>query len=101
MATTFARSPADAEAMLLKRYGNNAKGVCGLNWKNSGSGHAFAWIIENGKVTWLDFQNGKLGDDVKEYWKKATTNAPLQLYRIDDKLDEIDFEKLQKCSDLH
>lgn len=99
-AVKFGRSPQDAAEMLLRRFGANASGVCGVNWKQGG-GHAFSWMIRDGKVTFLDFQSALKGADLDRFWKSINPNGPLHLARLDDALEDIDFAELGKYVDLH
>lgn len=95
-ARTFGKSPKDAAAMLVKRYGNNAKGVVNIKWKGSDIGHAFSWIIEDGKVNFLDFQNGQSGSQLYRYWKNIDQSGPLILAQLTDNL-KIKPEGIQKA----
>lgn len=83
-ATAFGASPEKASQMLLKKYGNNASGVCNIMWKDGG-GHAFSWKINNGIVSFFCPQKG-LDDYVvrNAFWSEIDTNGPLQIARIDD-----------------
>ena len=68
-AVKFGRSRQDAAEMLVRRFGNNASGVCGVQWK-TGGGHAFNWQIKNGVVSFFDGQAGKDDSFVSRvYWK--------------------------------
>ncbi len=95
-ATKFAKSPADAASMIQKRFGDNAKGVCSIQWKNGG-GHCFSWITENGKTSFMDFQ--KNDNNIARYWSMIKSDGALTLAQIGDDV-EIDFEKLAKFVDV-
>ena len=58
-ATRFAKSPEDAAQMLKKRFGNNASGAVGIDFRGGRGGHVFSWTIRDGAVEFLDFQQGK------------------------------------------
>lgn len=94
-ATKFGRSRQDAVEMLLKRYGQNAEGVCSIQWKN-GSGHAFNWKIKDGIVSFFDSQQGRDDSVVSKYWSKGLIdpNGSLQLARLDGL--EIDLNALKE-----
>ena len=59
MASRFAKSRADAEKLLVEKFGQNASGVIGVNWTKEmgGGGHAFNFQIFNGHVVFSDYQN--------------------------------------------
>lgn len=93
-AVKFGRSRNDAAEMLLKRFGQNAEGVCSVQWK-TGTGHAFNWKIKNGVVSFFDAQQGR--DDAYvsgKYWKMINPNDSLALARLDDA--EINFDAIKK-----
>jgi hypothetical protein len=94
-ATKFGRSRNDAAEMLLKRFGDNAEGVCSVQWKNSNSGHIFNWDIKDGKVSFFDAQNG-WGDDIvsSRFWRAIDSQGNLQIARLDG-LD-INFDEIKK-----
>lgn len=97
-AAKFGRSRQDAAEMLIKRYGNNAEGVCSIIWKNSNGGHAFNWVIKNGVVSFFDAQNG-LDDSIisKTFWGRIDPQGTLNILRLDNA--EIDFEALKQFVD--
>lgn len=99
-AVKFGKSPQDAADMLLRKFGNNASGVCGVNWKQGG-GHAFSWMIKDGKVTFLDFQSALKGEELNRFWRNINPNGTLHLARLDNALDDIDFAELKNYVDLH
>lgn len=82
-AIKFGRSRNDAAEMLLKRFGNNAEGVVGVQWRN-GQGHAFNWKIKDGIVSFFDAQQGLNDDRVSmRYWSMIDPKGALQLTRLD------------------
>lgn len=84
-ATKFGRSRNDAAEMLLKRYGQNAEGVCNIQWKGRPDGHVFNWKIKDGVVSFFDAQNG--WDDAtvsNSFWGKIDPQGFLQLARLDN-----------------
>lgn len=92
-ATTFGKSIEDAQAMLVKRYGDNAQGACGITWSNGTGGHVFGWKIVNGKASFFDEQSGKI--DVSSYWDASKLqhidpNGSLQIVRLDDLVPNAD-----------
>ncbi len=94
-ARTFGKSPRDAAAMLVRRYGNNARGVVNIKWKGSDVGHAFSWIIEDGRVNFLDFKTGQSGSQLYKYWTSIDPDGSLTLAQITDAL-KIKPEGIQK-----
>lgn len=94
-ATKFGKSRDDAAEMLVKRFGQNADGVCNIQWKGKSDGHVFNWSIRNGIVTFFDAQNG-LPDEVvsKQFWGNIDPYGFLQLARLDN--TEINFDAIQK-----
>lgn len=94
-AVKFGRSRQDAAEMLLKRFGENAEGVCNIQWKGKNSGHVFNWQIKNGVVSFFDAQNGLDDASVSSsFWKLIDPQGFLQLARLDNV--EIDFEAIKK-----
>ena len=56
-AVNFGKSFGDAEAMLRKNFGDNAKGIVGFQWADgNGDGHVITWIMDNGKAKFYDYQ---------------------------------------------
>ena len=94
-ATKFGRSRKDAAEMLVKRFGDNAEGLCSIDWKGGG-GHCFSWKIKDRKVLFFDCQPGTKGDLVKKYWELGMIdeNGPLTLARLDGA--EINWEAISK-----
>lgn len=96
-AVDFSKSPEKAASMLISRFGNNAKGVCGVKWKGEGmTGHAFTWVIENGIVTFADGQTGKIGSQIDYFWKHIDPMGELSLCRLDNVMDDIDVDELER-----
>jgi len=87
---SFASSADVAARYLKKEYGNNAAGVIAVGWKNSSSGHAFSWRIQNGKVEFLDFQSGRGDNDTRRYWPRISTDKSIFFARLDDKSPNLD-----------
>lgn len=92
-ASKFGRSKGDAAAMLVKRYGDNAAGVCGITWLD-GTGHTFNWQIQNGVVTFFDAQKGRGDSSIGGYWNLIDPNGSLTLARLDNA--ELNFDGLSK-----
>lgn len=83
-AVKFGRSRKDAAEMLLKRYGDNAEGIVGVQWKGGRGGHVFNWVIKNGVVSFFDAQQGLNDDRVSlKYWNIMDPQGALQLARLD------------------
>lgn len=84
-AVKFGKSRQDAAEMLIKRYGQNAEGVCSIQWKGGG-GHAFNWKIRDGIVSFFDGQKNRNDSIVSLYWSREliNPNGNLQLARLDD-----------------
>lgn len=91
-AAKFGRSQKDASEMLLKRFGPNAQGLCGVQWKGGHGGHTFSWKIIDGVVSFFDAQAGS--DDVGHYWNGIDLAGNLTLARLDDV--EIDLDAISK-----
>jgi len=86
-ARKFGRSVEDASEMLVKKFGNNASGVCSIQWKEDApfiGGHAFNWNVKNGKVHFMDFQGNRNHERVKQYWQWIDQNNSLTLARLDN-----------------
>ena len=89
-ATTFGRSKEDAAKMLVKRFGQNAEGICSIQWKNtipgeSVGGHVFSWKIKDGRVLFIDYQQQLAGRDLDtlKYWNYIDPSGKLYLARLD------------------
>ncbi len=95
-AVKFGRSRQDAAEMLVRRYGQNAEGICGVQWKKeyNGGGHCFSWKIKDGVVSFFDNNIG-MGDDIaSRYFGKIDPNGSLTLARLDGL--EIDLDAIRK-----
>lgn len=93
-ATKFAKSPEDAAEMLKKRFGDNASGAVGVQWRGSG-GHTFSWDIKDGVVKFLDFQQAWDDNSVRKFnWRHIDPNGSLTLARLDTA--EINEETIEK-----
>lgn len=92
-AIKFGKSRKDAEELLIRLFGNNAEGVCGIQWFGGRGGHTFNWKIENGVVTFIDFKQGTFGNQLDWYWKNIDPQGSLQIARLDGA--EINFEGLK------
>lgn len=96
-AVVFGKSKHDAESMLVRRFGRNARGIVCVKWRSSNEGHAFNWSITDGIVKFMDFNKGS--DNVDMYWRGIDLMGDLTLARLDDK--EINFDELRKYVDYH
>lgn len=102
-AVKFGKSRQDATEMLLKRFGNNAYGVCSIDWNPDNSlgfegGHAFSWKIEDGVVSFFDGQANRDDVMVSKYWSKGLIylHGSLQIARLDDVINTIDLDLMKK-----
>ena len=98
--TTFGKSREDAERMLKKRFGDNAKGFVNVEWKDGG-GHAFNFEIVNGKVLFKDYKYGYPDWKVSQYWNyiDASGNKHFSMIRLDGLVPNRD--ALEKINDIH
>lgn len=92
-AVKFGKSKQDAAEMLVKRFGQEAEGVCAVQFKNGG-GHAFNWSIKKGVTKFFDGQTGLDDAGVEKYWKIINPNDSLILARLDNA--EINLDTIQK-----
>lgn len=87
-AVKFGRSPLDASEMLVKKFGENASGVCGIQYKGGTGGHAFNWVIKNGAVKFFDGQDvtSPINDPrkIEQFWKLINPNDHLTIARLDN-----------------
>lgn len=96
----FGRSRKDAAEMLINKFGQNASGVCSIQWKKEytpngrGGGHAFNWSIKDGVVKFFDGQANKNDNIVSNYWKMIDPNGGLTLARLDNA--EINFDGVKE-----
>ena len=83
-AIKFGRSRKDAAEMLIRRFGDNADGVCSVQFKQGG-GHIFNWTIKDGLVSFFDAQNN-WDDSIcsKYFWEWINPNDALQIARLDN-----------------
>lgn len=72
-----------ASQYLVERFGNEAKGFVAIKWRKEygGHGHAFNFEIHNGKVTYMDYKNGKNDTDI-DYFEKIDPNGHLTLINL-------------------
>lgn len=84
-AAKFGKSTKDASEMLINKFGQNASGVCDVQFKGGG-GHAFNWSIKDGVVKFFDGQDvtSKINTNIDAFWKKIDTNGGLTLARLDN-----------------
>lgn len=87
-AVTFGKSVDDASNMLVKKFGNNAAGAVGINFKN-GKGHTFNFFIDDGVVTFVDGQDAmsKINmsrDKLDQFWRAIDSQGSLTLVRFDN-----------------
>lgn len=87
-AVKFGKSTKDASEMLINKFGQNASGVCDVQFKGGG-GHAFNWSIKDGVVKFFDGQDVKspINDEklIDIWWnQKIDTNGGLTLARLDN-----------------
>ena len=91
----FGKSKADASEMLIKKFGQNASGVCSIQWIKGAGGHAFNWEIKDGIVSFFDGQSARDDNYISNYYFKLIDKAgSLTLARLDNA--EINFEALAK-----
>ena len=86
-AVTFGKSVDDASNMLVKKFGNNAAGAVGVNFKN-GKGHTFNFFIDDGVVTFVDGQDATsfINDRamIDKFWRYIDSQGALTLVRFDN-----------------
>lgn len=82
--------------MLVRKFGQNASGVVGVQWRNRGGrGHAFNWEIKDGIVLFFDGQQGNGDAYVSDiYFRLIDTTGSLFLARLDNA--KPNFETLKK-----
>ena len=95
-AVKFGRSKADAEEMLIKRFGNNAEGLVAVDLKNGSvtGGHCFSWSIQDGVVKFRDFNTGRDDSSVSNYWRIIDPNGQLTVAKLE--VDGMNIEALKK-----
>lgn len=86
------------EKSILKRFPEGSRGAIAGAWKPSrlGSnastgGHAFNWVVENGRVRFFDVQTEEL--DVGRYFKALDPNQMMSYARLDNL--EINFDGIK------
>ena len=67
----FGESPKEAKAMLVRRFGNDAKGIVSLPILDSDVGHEIYFEIKNGICTFTDYKHGFQDYQVVRYWDDA------------------------------
>lgn len=86
-AVKFGRSRQDAAEMLISKFGNNASGVCDIQFKGGG-GHAFNWSIKEGVVKFFDGQDvaSPINDSnfIDMWWRTINPNGGLTIARLDN-----------------
>ncbi len=88
-ATIFGKSVSNASEMLIRKFGSNASGVCGVDFRDVYGGttnHAFNWSIKDGVVTFFDGQNSKslINMYPDRIWKSIVRDGSLTLARLDN-----------------
>lgn len=83
---------------LLKRFPEGSRGAISVQWNpkhtrsgRTGLGHAFSWMIEDGKVRFFDGQTGDV--DVERYLNLADPNQMMSYARLDNL--EINFDGIK------
>lgn len=86
------------EKSILKRFPEGSRGAIAAAWNPkrlrpgaSTTGHAFNWIVENGKVRFYDAQTEDL--DVERYFKLLDPNQMMSYARLDNL--EINFDGIK------
>lgn len=90
-AVRFSKSTSEASQMLVKRFGDNAEGAVGVQFKQGG-GHTFSWKISNGVTTFFDNQQGL--EDESFIWQYIDPTGSLEVARLDNATPN--FENLKK-----
>lgn len=88
----FAKSRKDAAEILVKRFGENAKGVCKIGWKGHEVGHAFSWAIKDGIVSFFDAQHPEYNPKI--YWDNIDPNKEFFAAQLD--IAKINFDVISK-----
>ena len=87
-AVKFGKSVSDASEMLVRKFGDNASGVCSVQFRTltGPRGHAFNWSIKDGVVTFFDGQNPSsfINTNPELIWKKIIQGDPITLARLDN-----------------
>jgi len=82
-AIKFGLSKKDASELLVHKFGQNADGICSIQFKGSG-GHIFNWKISDGIVKFFDGQNGLDDKSCEAFWKLIDPSGALQIARLDN-----------------
>lgn len=88
-ATTFGKSPEAAKDFLVRKFGDNAKGVVGVTWQG-GKKHAFSFEIENGEVIFSDGQNASTRSVVENRWRAIDPQGQFKVSRLDNATPNVD-----------
>lgn len=91
-AVRFGVSKDDAASFLKKKFGDNAEGLCSVQWKGGKGGHVFSYRIKEGVVDFFDCHSGN--SNVDYYWDFIDPNGSLQVARLDNA--EIIWDKIRK-----
>lgn len=87
-AVKFGKSVNDASEMLVKKFGDNASGVCSVQFIKGKGGHAFNFTIKDGIVQFFDGQRSDSvinnPDTIERLWKMIDKNGDLTLARLDN-----------------
>lgn len=87
-AVKFGKSVNDASEMLVKKFGDNASGVCSVQFIKGKGGHAFNFTIKDGIVQFFDGQRSDSvinnPDTIERLWKMIDKNGDLMLARLDN-----------------
>ena len=88
-AVKFGKSVSDASEMLVRKFGDNASGVCSAEFRTQygrAVGHAFNWSIKDGVVTFFDGQNpnSPINTMPDKVWKSIVQSGSLTLARLDN-----------------
>lgn len=93
-AQKFGKSRKDAAEMLVHRFGDNAEGLCSIQWKGTDKGHCFSWKIKDRKVLFYDSQQGTKGAEISWYFDEIDRYGHMVLARLDNA--EINWEGVKK-----
>lgn len=87
-AVKFGKSVNDASEMLVKKFGDNASGVCSVQFIKGKGGHAFNFTIKDGIIQFFDGQRSDSvinnPDTIERLWKMIDKNGDLTLARLDN-----------------
>lgn len=84
-AVKFGKSTKDASEMLINKFGQNASGICDVQFKGGG-GHAFNWSIKDGIVKFFDGQSATspVNTHIDSFWSRIDADGGLTLARLDN-----------------